>query len=193
MVCVNKSLEAMLYEIENPIKVISNEVFPKTYYSTTPDSFLKQNEFFWLWQYGRQLSDALRKLHLPIKLRFGMGTQTPIQSAIENAYDYAAGDGRVTRYGEWPIKVEVYVGNNGIVFTVTDSGKGFDFNAVVEQNRKKQKLPDVPRGFDVYDAPFDSSGVPYEVSCEGNRINIMYSFQRKPLSILAPTVPKKNK
>lgn len=180
MVCVNKSLESMLSEIGNPRKAISDEVIPARYYTKSPGNFLERHEFFWLWQYGRELSDSLQKLHLPIELRFDINTQTPVQSAIENAYDYAAGSDRglkyfVPKYKKRQIKVEVYVGDNGIVFTITDSGKGFDFNNVVKRNRNKKK-EDLPHGFDIYDAQFDSNGRTHEVSGEGNRISIMYKF-----------------
>lgn len=188
MVCVNKNLEAMLSEIGNPRRVISDAVIPFSYYSHNPQIFEEHVEFFWLWQYERQLSDALQKLHLPIELSFSEEIDTPVQSAIENAYVHA-GRHVLRRDMKKPIKVEVYLGEKGIVFTVTDSGEGFDFDAIVEQKRRNLRYyrAGMGNGFKVFDVHFNNEGkVPYEVSGERNRVNIMYKFQPEQNPLIQP-------
>ncbi len=184
MVCVNKKLEEMLGEIGNPRKVKSDFIVPFNFYSLDFHEFQEEGEFHWLRQYETQLTEFLRGLSLPIELKFDRTSDTPVQSALENAYVHALGTGGKTGNMKMPIQLELYVGNKGVVFSVIDAGNGFDFQEVVRKKRAHEKYFNACRGngIEVYDAQMDCHGnVPYEVSGEGNRINIKYLFKPEPL------------
>jgi len=186
MVCVNKKLEEMLQEIGDTKKVKSDTIVPFNFYSADFHEFKEDGEFHWLRQYESQLTEFLKGLSLPIELKFDRTSSTPVQSALENAYAHGLGKGGNQCDFNLPITLEIFLGMEGIVFTVTDSGKGFDFEKVVKMKRDGEKYFNACRGdgFEVYDLPFNSNGnVPYEVSGEGSRINIKYMFKpvRSPL------------
>jgi anti-sigma regulatory factor (Ser/Thr protein kinase) len=188
MACVNKTLKGMLAEVGNARKIKSEEIVPFSYYGDNPgEIFQEHGEFYWLRQYEASLTRFLETLKLPINLRFIPETTSPVQSALENAYVHATGDGGKTGNMKSPINVDVFLGDEGIVFVVTDTGKGFDLMEVVRNKRNGKKYFNACRGNGilVYDQQIDAQGrVPYQVSGEGNRINVMYKFQpeQSPLS-----------
>ena len=188
MACVEKTLEGMLAELGNPSKIKSDMVTPFSYYGEEPGKvFQEHGEFYWLRQYETELTKFLQTLALPIDLRFSPDTDSPVQSALENAYVHATGDGGKTGNMKSPINVDIFLGDEGIVFTVTDTGKGFDLRQVVMKKRRGERYFNACRGngIVVYDQQMNTQGrVPYEVSNEGSRINILYKFQpeQSPLS-----------
>jgi len=190
MVCVNKTLDQMLEEIGNPHKIRSDTIVPSDYLldSSLQDSYTQYaDRYRWLGRYETELASFLRTLDLPVNISLGVrghmdnmgylgtcGEWDPLSLAFENAF----GRGHNYNYA-LPINLEIYLGDKGIIFTVTDSGTGFDFWEIVQKKRKGQTyFRTGGYGFFIYDLPFDDNdNIPFEVSKEGNSIIIMYSFQ----------------
>lgn len=179
MVCVDKTLEGMLAEIGNARKIKSDTVVPLDLYPTDPDerakAFQKSADAHWLWEYSARLGDYILDLGLPIEIKFGRLETNPVQSAMENALYHGHRTGEKSCNMKLPIQVDVYQGEHGIVFTVSDSGEGFDLKEVVQKKRSRQRYFSASNGdgIKVFDDPY----APWQVSGEQSRLNIMYKFQ----------------
>mgnify|MGYP000058804181 CR=1 FL=1 len=103
----------MLEEVENPKKIKSDKIVPFHYYSKNPgEIFQRHGDFYWLRQYEAELTAFLKTLKVPIELEFTPETYSPVQSALENAYVHAAGDGGKTGNMKWPIFLEIFLGDH---------------------------------------------------------------------------------
>ena len=179
MTIVDKPLEEMLTEIGNPSKIKSDRVVPWEYYPEGKFENSEVKDFQWSFDYQAQLVDFLEENGVCLNLHSDP-RQNPVIKALENAYNHTLNDEGNSDL-KLPIDVEIYKGEEGVIFTITDSGKGFDFAEVAEKMKKQEKyFQNAGHGFLVYDfcKGIYTDGLHYEVSGKGNRINIMYKFEK---------------
>jgi hypothetical protein len=165
---VDLTFEKALPLIGSGKEVFSEIVIPKDFPKAENSNYLP--EYDWLYTFGRTFGRVLDKWVR--KHRFELiGARGLISEALSNAYCHAH-----KRDTTKPIFVKIFEGPDGILLNIVDSGKGFDYRAVVGKILKGKKHFNIA-GNGLKRA-FESERFGIFYNDQGNAFNLIYLFEQ---------------